>query len=93
MLFYFEKCDSKKLGLPGVYLGPRGFRKVREACRNNFHLISCNMDSVVKSYDQNIEFVHEYQIHDYFRLSVTLKTYVLFVFLIKSVLGGCLGAF
>ena len=43
---------SKKLGLPEVYVGPERFKKLREACRNNFHLISCNMDSVLTSYDQ-----------------------------------------
>ena len=42
----------KQLGLPEVHVGPERFKKFREACRNNFHLISCNMDSVVTSYDQ-----------------------------------------
>ena len=49
---FFQNVVSKKLGLPEVYVGPERFKKFREACRNNFHLISCNMDSVVTSYDQ-----------------------------------------
>ena len=33
-------------------MGPGGSKKVREACRKNFLLFSCNMDSVVPSYDE-----------------------------------------
>ena len=60
---------SKQLGFPQVYLGPERFKKFREACRNNFHLISCNMDSVLTSYDQKTKKVNEYQISEYDNLS------------------------
>ena len=56
----FQTNDSKKLGLPEVYGGPGQFRKVREACRNNYHLISCAIDLIVKSYDRENDFLHEY---------------------------------
>ena len=56
----FQKFDSKKLGLPEVYGGPERFRKVREACRNNFHLVAPHKSSMVPIYDQKTKKVNEY---------------------------------
>ena len=35
-----------------VVEGPGGFKKLREACRNNFHLSLYRLDLMVPSYDQ-----------------------------------------
>ena len=43
---------SKKVGFPEVYVGPGGFKKVREACRNNFHQFSWKLVLGAPSYDQ-----------------------------------------
>ena len=49
----FAKTNGlNKFGFPEVYVGPERFEKFREACRINFHLLSCHMDSVVPSYDE-----------------------------------------
>ena len=61
---------SSASGFPEVYVGPERFKKVREACRNNFHLISCNMVSVVTSYDQKPKKVNDKKSNDYFNMSV-----------------------
>ena len=37
---------------PEVFGGPGGFRKLREACRKNFHLVAPLITSVVTSYDR-----------------------------------------
>ena len=37
---------------PEFFEGFGKFRKLREACGNNFHLMSCKSTSVVTSYDQ-----------------------------------------
>ena len=42
-------ASLKAFGVPG------GFRKVREACRNNPHLFSCDMDFLVQSCGQKTE--------------------------------------
>ena len=47
---------SNKLSLPEVDLGPGQFTKFSEACRNDVHSSSCNMDSMVTSYAQYIDF-------------------------------------
>ena len=52
--------DSKKLGLPEVYEVTGGFRKIREACRKNFHLVAPLITSVARFYDQNNKQVNEY---------------------------------
>ena len=51
-IYRFFDFVFKQLGFPEVYVGPAGFRKVRQACRKNFVLFSCNMDSVVPCYDE-----------------------------------------
>ena len=61
-------CVFYQFGYPQVYVGPEGFNQVRKACRNNFHLISCNMDSVVTSYDPKTK-----HINDYFNVSVSVR--------------------
>ena len=43
-------CQCVSLRESGI--GPARFKTFREACRNNFHLISCHMDSVVPSDDE-----------------------------------------
>ena len=50
-----SRPNLKKIGLPEVYLDPGRFKKLREACRNNFHLFSCKLDLMVPSYDQKIK--------------------------------------
>ena len=40
------------MGFSGLEEGPGGFRKLREACRKNFHLVAPPKTSVVTSYDQ-----------------------------------------
>ena len=55
----FKNFDSKKLGLPELYEVPGGFRKIREACRKNFHLVAPLKTSVVTSYDQKNKKVNE----------------------------------
>ena len=42
-----------------VLEGPEGFRKVREAERIHFHLISSKSDSMVPSYDQKTKKVND----------------------------------
>ena len=59
-IFIFKDVDSKKLGLPEVYVDPERFRKVREACRKHFRIISCKITSMVTSYDQKTKKVNEY---------------------------------
>ena len=49
---FFKTFVSKIFGFPEVFEGFGGFRKLREACGKNFHLISCKSTSVVTSYDQ-----------------------------------------
>lgn len=46
---------SNKFGLPEAYADPGRVKNFRKACRNDFHLISCNMDFVVTSYDQKTQ--------------------------------------
>ena len=48
---FSEKFGSKKIGLSYVYVDPELFRKVREACRNNFHQFSSNSIRRIPSYD------------------------------------------
>ena len=55
----FDVFVSENIGIPEVYLDPGRFDKVRESCRNNLQLISCNMDSVMTSYDQKTGQFHE----------------------------------
>ena len=43
---------SQKFGLSEVFLGPGGFKKLRETCTNFFHLVAPPKTSVVTSYDQ-----------------------------------------
>ena len=43
----------------------RGYRKVREACRKNFHLVAPLKTSVARFYDQKTQKVHDYEHHDY----------------------------
>ena len=38
----------------------RGYRKVREACRKNFHLVAPLKTSVARFYDQKTKKVHDY---------------------------------
>ena len=49
-----------KLGFPEVYVGPERFKKLREACRKNFHLVAPPKTSVVTTYDQKTKKVNEY---------------------------------
>ena len=49
---------------------PGGFKKLREACRHNFHLVSSKSEAVGPSYDQRTEKSNEYQINEYQILSV-----------------------
>ena len=55
-----KKIVSNIFVFPEVFEGFGGFRKLREACGKNFHLISCKSTSVVTSYDQKTKKVNEY---------------------------------
>ena len=46
------------------------FKKLREVCRKNFHLVAPLKTSVVKSDVQNTPELHDYLHHDYFYVSV-----------------------
>ena len=46
----------KHFGSSEAFGGPGGFRKLREACRKNFHLVAHSKTSVVTSYDQKQSF-------------------------------------
>ena len=50
---------------------PGGFKKLREVCRKNFHLVAPPKTSVVTSYDQKTSELHDYLHHDYFHVSVS----------------------
>ena len=52
-LFGFSNFfGPENLGFLQVFGGPGGFRKLREACRKNFHLVAPKKNGVVPSYDQ-----------------------------------------
>ena len=55
---------------PGRDPGSGRYREDREAHRICFHLFSSILVSVARSYDQKTEKVNDYQINDYFNLSV-----------------------
>ena len=50
----------------------RGYRKVREACRKNFHLVAPLKTSVARFYDKKTKKVHEYLINEYLISSVSV---------------------
>ena len=52
--------NYKKLGLTERYEVPGRFRKLREACRNNFNLFSSKSIQRIPSYDQKPSEVNEY---------------------------------
>ena len=60
MFWIFSKFWSLNFGFPRFFLGPGGFRKVREVCRKNFPQFSSESDFLVTSYDQKTEKVHDY---------------------------------
>ena len=41
-------------------LGPKRFKKLRQACRKNFHLVAPLKNGVVTSYDQECKKINEY---------------------------------
>ena len=49
---FFDFFVSRQIVFSMVFGGPGGFKKLREASRTNFHLISCQLDLMVPSYDQ-----------------------------------------
>ncbi len=50
-----EIVVSLYFGFPAVWGGPGGFRKVREAKRNNFSKFSSKTHVMVPSYDKKIK--------------------------------------
>ena len=50
----------QKLRFSDGILDPGWFRKVREACRKNFHLFSSKSDRRISSYDQKHSELHDY---------------------------------
>ena len=56
----FSNFASEQFGFPEVFLDPGRFRKVREACRNHFHLFSSKFIARIPSYDQKPSEVHDY---------------------------------
>ena len=61
---------GQKLGFPGRDPGPGRSREVREAYRNLFHLSSSRLVLVARSHDPKAKKVNDYEIHDYFNVSV-----------------------
>ena len=57
---YFFENASEKFGFPEVFVDPGRFRKVREACRNHFHLFSSKFIARISSYDQKPSEVHDH---------------------------------
>ena len=57
---FIKKNRIQKLRFSDGILDPGWFRKVREACRNNFHLFSSKTLRRIPSYDQKT-----YNFHDY----------------------------
>ena len=55
-----KKIVSKYFGFPEVVEGFGWFRKLREACRKNFHLVAPLKTGMVTSYDQKKKKVNEY---------------------------------
>ena len=49
-------------------------KKVREACRSIFHLISHKTDLMVPSYDKKTKTVNDKKSNDYFNVSILYKT-------------------
>ena len=60
----------QKLRFPGRDPGSGRYREVREAHRNRFHLFSSRLTRGARSYYQKTEKVNDYQINDYFNVSV-----------------------
>ena len=54
-------------------LGPKRFKKLRQACRKNFHLVAPLKNGVVTSYGQKCKKANEYRINEYLTLSVPPK--------------------
>ena len=51
-----RKCSgSNKNCFLVVFGGPGGFRKLREACGNNFHQVSSKSEGLVTSYEEKSE--------------------------------------
>ena len=67
---FFKMLFSLKLGFSGFWEVPGRFKKLREACSKNFHLVAPSKTSVVTSYDQKTSELHDYLHHDYFHVSV-----------------------
>ena len=76
--YVFKHLFSEQLGFSCFYQGPGGFRKLREACRKNFHLVAPPKTSVVTIYDQKTKKVNDYKSNDYFNVSVhpTARKYI-----------------
>ena len=50
--WFSKKNVVKRISFSEVFEGLGRFKKVREACRNNFHLFSSKSELMVPSYDQ-----------------------------------------
>ena len=55
----FSFFGSLNLGFPQGFGGPGGFRKLREACRKNFHLVVPLVTLGVTSYDRKTKTVKD----------------------------------
>ena len=60
-IFEFLKISSLHFSMFFLKsLGPKRFKKLRQACRKNFHLVAPLKNGVVTSYDQECKKVNEY---------------------------------
>ena len=64
------KFSGSKARFPGWDPGPGRSREVREAYRNNFHLVSSRLELVARCYDQKNKKVNDGKSNDYFNVSV-----------------------
>ena len=63
MFKLLNMLNLKQLGLPEFQGGfSERFRKVREACRNNFHLVAPHKSCMVSSYDEKAKKVTTEQV-------------------------------
>ena len=56
---FSENFVPEKFGFSEVFVVPGRFRKVREACRNHFHLFSSKFIARIPSYDPKTEKFYE----------------------------------
>ena len=75
----------KSVGFPEAFGGPGGFKKLREACRKNFHLVAPLKNSVVTNYDQKNDKINDQKSHDHYAQKLILvKTKIFNILTLKN---------